>query len=242
VIARLTGRLERVEDASCTLLPGAGLPVGTPGATGADLAIEVLLPAYLAERLKPSTGQSVTFHTLLYLEGQGQGTSFIPRLLGFATPDEREFFELFTTVKGIGNRKALRALALPPAQVASAIAARNTRALVELPEIGKRLAETIIAELVGKVDRFALADLADPDRPGKGLAGAAALPPYPRSTLEAKPRPQPEQDAIDALCALGEQRSEAERKVELALTRADPARRASADSAERILALVYAAR
>src|SRR5712671_6350629 len=96
---------------------------------------------------------------MVYLEGQGQGTSFVPRVLGFATPREREFFELFTTVKGLGNKRALRALAREPVEIAGAIAEKNTRALQELPEIGKRLAETVIAELTGKVEKFVV-DLA----------------------------------------------------------------------------------
>jgi holliday junction DNA helicase RuvA len=234
VIARLAGRLESVDDTggcSALLIPSLGLlpPVAPPIPVAGGLAIEVLLPAYLAKRLKAQVGQSITLHTLLYLEGQGQGTSFIPRLLGFASPSERDFFELFTTVKGIGNRKALRALALPPAEVAAAITRRDTRALVELPEIGKRLAETVVAELVGKVDAFLLGDLGDPDRPA-------------RPTLEAKPRPPAEQDAISALCSLGESRPDAERKVDQALARLGPAERGRADRADQILALVYAGR
>ena len=223
MIARLTGRLESVEGSSAVVLPTGEVPGG--------LAIEIGLPAYLAESLKTRLGATVTFHTLLYLEGQGQGTSFIPRLLGFASPSEREFFELFTTVKGIGNRKALRALALPPAQVAAAIAGRHTKALTELPEIGKRLAETVIAELVGKVDRFVVEGLDD------GTARPAARP-----TVEAKPRPAAEQDAIAALCALGETRADAERKVDQALGRLPADQRAAAGSPDRILALVYAGR
>jgi len=61
---------------------------------------------------------------------------------------------LFTTVKGIGNRKALRALIRPFMETANAIANRDATALTSMPEIGKRSAETIIAQLHGKVDVF----------------------------------------------------------------------------------------
>jgi Holliday junction DNA helicase RuvA len=219
MITRLAGRLERLDEHAAI--------VHTPGA---PWALEVLLPGYLARDLAQRTGQDVTLHTLFYLEGQGQGSSFIPRLIGFTTPDERAFFELFTTVKGIGNRKALRALAEPPARVAAAIAARDAKALVALPEIGKRLAETVIAELHGKVDAYLLGDLPDPDRPA------------PRPTMEGKLRPPAVADAIDALCALGETRADAERKVDLALGRLEPSARARYDAPDKILALVYAGR
>ncbi len=56
----------------------------------------------------------ITLTTFQYLESQGQGSSVIPRLVGFQSTAEREFFELFTTVKGIGNRRALRAMAEDP--------------------------------------------------------------------------------------------------------------------------------
>ena len=85
------------------------------------LTLEVLLPAYLARKLGDQVGKQASFLTHLYLEGQGQGASFIPRLLGFETALDRRFFELFTTVKGIGNRKALRALEVEPAVIARAV-------------------------------------------------------------------------------------------------------------------------
>jgi Holliday junction DNA helicase RuvA len=88
------------------------------------------------------------------MESHNNGAAFIPRLIGFASPHDRAFFELFTTVKGIGNRKALRALQLPFGAVAAAIADKDLDLLKSLPEIGKRTAETIVAELNGKVDRF----------------------------------------------------------------------------------------
>jgi holliday junction DNA helicase RuvA len=216
VISRLSGILESVEEHSATLRVG--------GVVGGDLALEILLPAYVARELSVMEGKTITFHTLCYLEGQGQGTSFEPRLIGFLSPSDRKFFDLFTTVKGIGNKKALRALAERPATVAAAIARRDTRALTALPEIGKRLAETIIAELFGKVDAF----LAGP-------AGAAI------GTIEPLPSRLPPvvQDAIAALCALGETRPDAERKVQLAMERLNGAEIKTADT---LIAAVYSGR
>lgn len=121
---------------------------------------ELLVPAADVPTLVSKIGMPVEFYTLHYFEGQSQGSSFIPRLIGFSCEQDRAFFELFTTVKGIGNRKALRALVRPFMETASAIANRDSTALTSMPEIGKRSAETIIAELHGKVDVFVLEEVA----------------------------------------------------------------------------------
>lgn len=190
MISRIRGRLIAVEDQQSAQVEPEG----------SAFVYEVLLPAYLAERMKASVGKPVTLITLQYLEGQGQGTSFIPRLIGFASELDRRFFDVFTTVKGIGNKKALRAMAVEPARIARAIMARDARALVELPEIGKRMAETIIAELHGKVDVFLTTGEVEQ------LNSAAEIKPLSKGTPA-------EQEAVEALIALGEQRPEAERKI-----------------------------
>lgn len=192
------------------------------------ITLEVMIPAYLARKLSDRIGQQATFLTHLYLEGQGQGASFIPRLIGFESAQDRKFFELFTTVKGIGNRKALRALEVEPAAIARAIAQKDSRELVKLPEIGKRLAETIIAELTGKVDVYlASSELAELKPAGTGAAPA-------RADVAG-----PEYEAVEALVALGEGRGEAERMVQQAVLRHQGSVLKSADE---ILGVVYGGR
>ena len=93
-----------------------------------SVTYEVLMPAYTAARLaadRSQIGKPFTFHTLHYLESQSQGAMMVPRLAGFTSPHDRQFFELFTTVKGIGQRKALRAMSLTIGQIAGAIADRD---------------------------------------------------------------------------------------------------------------------
>jgi len=193
MIERIEGKLASIEGAEAVIEPG-----------GWPMSLRVLLPAYLTGRLADRAGEAVEFRTLCYLEGQGQGTSFVPRLVGFATAAERRFFELFTTVKGVGSRKALRAMAAEPAVIARAIAGRDAKALVALPEIGKRLAETIIAELDGKVASFlSTAELDDAlevaqRAPAGGLTGSGS-------------------EAMAALMALGESPESAERMVRAAM-------------------------
>lgn len=158
------------------------------------LRVEALLPGYFAERLAGLEGQTITLHTRLHLEAQGQGTSFIPRLLGFPSENDRAFFELFTSVKGVGAKKALRAMAAEPGEIAAAISGRDPKALQKLPEVGKRLAETMVAELHGKVDRWAIGSAIVEARPSAATSG-------------------PAEDAIATLVALGETRADAERLV-----------------------------
>jgi Holliday junction DNA helicase RuvA len=192
VIASLEGELISAEDGVALVQVGA-------------MSYEVLVPAADVPALAGRRGAVVRFVTLHYLEGQGQGSSFWPRLIGFRSADDRDFFELFTTVKGIGVRKALRALQRPFAEVAAAIARRDEKALTALPEIGKKMAETIVVELKDKVARFtATAGGGKGAAPTEGgasvtaLAGAAG-------------------DAVIVLVQLGEPRPMAERLIERAL-------------------------
>lgn len=192
MLTRIRGQLDHLEGHTAAVIPD-GL---------AGLTLGVALPAYLAAdltgRTLVGTGPvEVEFHTLLLFEGTSQGVNLTPRLIGFANPSDRAFFELFTTVKGLGARRGLRAMARPPAWIAGRIAERDTKALQELPEIGKRLADTMVAELSGKVADFALAQ-------PSGTAAAAPAEP----AMEG-----PAAEAVGALVALGQTRAEAERLI-----------------------------
>lgn len=180
---------------------------------------ELLIPAADEPHLSALVGQTVGFHTLHYLEVQGQGATYIPRLIGFRSAQDRAFFELFTTVKGLGARKALRALQVPFQTVAEAIAGKDIDLLISLPEIGKRTAETIVAELRGKVDRFV-----EPKPVGVEGGTPAAL--SGRSALI--------QDAVTVLTMLGEPKVRARLLVDRALD-AD----STIDSADALVAAAY---
>ncbi len=143
MIAALTGELRHVHPDRVHLQAGAML-------------FELLVPASDVPLLQSGVGESMTFHTIFYLEGDGTGGSMEPRLIGFLRPEDKKFFEKFITVKGIGPKKALRALIHPAGEIAQAIESKDTRFLVGLPQIGKRMAEQIVAELAGKVAGFAI--------------------------------------------------------------------------------------
>jgi Holliday junction DNA helicase RuvA len=220
MLARLRGTLESLSSNTALIAIDSGA------------AYEVLLPAVLADDLAARTGSTITLHTVQYLEGQSQGASFIPRLIGFASRDERRFFELFTTVKGLGAKRALRALAAPFPRIAAAVADRDTRFLQTLPEIGKRLAETIVAELHGKVDPFLVpASASSSIEPKSGGVPGASIGSDPALAASAR-------QAIDALVHLGDSRLDAEELVRRALRDA----RSEPRSADDLLAAAFALR
>jgi Holliday junction DNA helicase RuvA len=160
------------------------------------LGYEVLVPAYALGELAALRGRRVVLHTLDYLEGSATGGNFIPRLVGFSRDEDRSFFSRFITVKGIGIRKGLRALAQPIAAVATAIESGDTASLVRLPGIGKRAAEQIVAELRGKLEAFAInATTADPEHAWT----------------------QAQRDAVTILVTLGERNHDAQRWLERAM-------------------------
>jgi Holliday junction DNA helicase RuvA len=122
----------------------------------------------------------------------------IPRLIGFQRGVERGFFEKLITVPNVGPTTATKALAFSVSTIARWIEAGDTAALGKLPSIGRRTAETIVAQLRGKVTEEAL--LADegfdaPPRPAVAVPSDVA------------------RDTADALVALGYARGEAERLV-----------------------------
>lgn len=187
MISALTGELVRVGSDRAYLQAGAML-------------FEVLVPAADAPALESQRGQPVTLHTLLYLEGDPNRGNLEPRLLGFLREQDRGFFELFTTVKGIGPKTALRALTVPIEQIAGSIENKDARALVQLDGIGKRTAELIVAELAGKCGKFV----------------GTPLPPARRGQVAVARRSDLEEDALAALMALGERRPDAERLLDRA--------------------------
>src|SRR4051794_11066012 len=186
MIASLTGELVHVDDDRLHLRVG-------------PIVYQLLAPAADLNLLQAGVGEEMTFHTLMYLQGDSNGGNIEPRLIGFLRREDKKFFEKFITVKGIGPKKALKALALPVGEIAQAIESKDARFLCELPEIGKRTAEQIVAELSGKVQEFATPVVA-------GGATAASIAGMRRTPVE--------EDAIMALVALGERRNDAEHLLE----------------------------
>ncbi|HEY0237316.1 MAG TPA: Holliday junction branch migration protein RuvA [Friedmanniella sp.] len=78
-------------------------------------------------------------------------------LFGFASADEREFFELLITATGVGPKLAQAALAvLSPDELRSAIATENLVVLCKVPGIGRKGAQRIVLELKDKINAVGL--------------------------------------------------------------------------------------
>jgi hypothetical protein len=130
---------------------------------------EVLVPELVRRALQQKLGQNVTLHTLEFLEGNPTRGNLVPRLVGFLSEVEREFFELICEVDGVGVRKALRAIVRPVGEIATAIEEQDAALLSTLPGIGAATAERMIAKLRRRMPKFALLVAREaPDQAGPG--------------------------------------------------------------------------
>jgi len=183
MITTLAGTLHRIHEDRCEMSVG-------------PLRVELLIPAADVEELGAKIGQDIELFTVFYLEGDASGGNLTPRLIGFLREQDRGFYNAFVTVKGIGPKKALRALTVPAAEVAAAIELKDVKALTKLPQVGKRAAEQIVATLAGKVGVYA--GDAVIESPGNVAVKLSS----------------DEEDAVSTLVALGERRGDAEAVLE----------------------------
>jgi len=154
VIATLAGRLRRKLEDRVILECGG-------------LGYEVFLPPIAFRQIEHVTAGPGEKGSELELVVYYHATRDQPRpvLIGFTSDLDKEFFEKLITVKDIGPMVAARALALPVAELAAAIARQDEKFLRGLPGIGPQKAKNIVAQLQSKVAKFALV-----------RAGAAAEP------------------------------------------------------------------
>lgn len=143
MITKITGRLVALFDERAVLAAG-------------PFEYEVFIPDYTRRQLQSELQKEVALHTIEYFDGNPMQGRMSPRLLGFLTETERDFFDLFCSVDGVGSKKALRAMVRPVKEIASAIEDQNVKTLAGLPGIGPATAERIVAKLRRKVPKFAL--------------------------------------------------------------------------------------
>src|SRR3954468_7328306 len=98
MITAITGALNRVLDEEVRLQSG-------------PFEYSVLVPEFVRRQLQTRLGEEVTLHPSPFLGGNQSPTRAVPRLIGFWSEPELEFFVLFCTVDKVGVRKALKALA-----------------------------------------------------------------------------------------------------------------------------------
>jgi Holliday junction DNA helicase RuvA len=144
LITRISGRLLALSEETATL-------------ECPPFEYQVLVPEFTRRHLQPLVGQPVVLETIHYLDGNPQkGGRMVPRLIGFATAIEREFFDHFCQVDGVGAKKALRAMVRPVQDIARAIEQQDFRSVATLPGIGPAMSERIVAKLRRKMGKYAL--------------------------------------------------------------------------------------
>ncbi len=160
----------------------------------------VQIPDFTRRHLQPLVGEDVALHTIHYFEGNPQkGGRMVPRLVGFLSEVEREFFEQFCSVDGVGAKKALRAMVRPVQDIAKAIEQQDFKSVATLPGIGAAMSERIVAKLRRKMGKFALL-----------ISSSAASPEdhIERSVVD---------DTYQILCALGHTEVDARQLLEAAM-------------------------
>lgn len=143
MITRITGKLVNLGETAAQIEAG-------------PFHYEVLVPEFVRRQLHAKLDEEVSLRTIEFLEGNPQKGRMIPRLIGFLSPAELEFFDLICSVDGVGVRKALRAMVRPVREVAEAIEDQDPKQLSTLPGIGPAMADRIIAKLRRKMAKFAL--------------------------------------------------------------------------------------
>ena len=208
MISQITGSVDHISENTLTLRV-------------AGISYEVFIPSSVLQNLggtlqKDSEVSLVTYHYF-----QADPSKSIPILIGFSNRIEKEFFEKFITVSGVGPKAAVKALKPPIPDIAQAIDAGNLPFLKSLPGIGEQRAKEIIAKLQGKMGKFSLM---------RGSEHASTNGKSPKAT----PAGGAEEEALEILNQLQYKKDEAKEMVRKALLRS-----AGAASAEEILNEVY---
>lgn len=120
------------------------------------ICYQVFIPQAVMQRLNENISQDEKISFITYHYYQVEPSRSIPVLIGFLNEIEKEFFESFITVSGIGPRAAVRALNQPISLIAKAIDDANIDFLKSLPGIGQQRAKEIVAKLQNKVGKFGL--------------------------------------------------------------------------------------
>lgn len=145
----------------------------------------------------------ISLHTYSAIQEQDKGMLYTHLhiredahiLYGFSEVAEKELFLMLISVSGVGAATARMMLSsLKPDEIVRAIANGNTKQLESIKGIGRKSAERIVLELRDKIGKTTL---------------DANIPALKNNTLE--------QDALNALIALGIPRAAGEQAVQKAL-------------------------
>ena len=143
MISEINGKLKKKKESSVVLDVNG-------------ICYEVMIPPAVMKNLKPDNSESQIINLKVYHYYQMDPSKAIPVLVGFLNEIEKDFFEQFITVSGVGPKAACRALSLSFNVIAEAIDKGDMALLKTLPGIGEQKAREIIAKLQGKVGKFCL--------------------------------------------------------------------------------------
>jgi holliday junction DNA helicase RuvA len=205
MISHITGKLKKKKDLSVVIDVGG-------------ISYEVMVPAVVIQSLDKARREDGSFELVTYHYYQMDPSKAIPVLIGFVNEIEKEFFEKFITVSGVGPKAACKALNISFSAIASAIDRGDMTLLKTLPGIGEQRAREIIAKLQGKVGKFALIQ-----------DGSVAGPVTGKDDIK--------EEAINVLLQLQYKRKEAEEMIEKAVRR-----NVKLSSCEELLNEVYKSR
>jgi holliday junction DNA helicase RuvA len=180
VIAMLNGRL-RVRDAGRLVVETGGV------------GYEIFVPLGTYYRM-PGVGDAVE------LEIRQVVREDAVLLYGFASPSEKQAFDLLMGVQHVGPKLALAVLSvLSPEDLVSAITHEDVERIDAVPGVGAKVAERIVRELRDKISALSL--VAAPQRASPMANGHAA-----GGSMQ--------DDALSALINLGYKPTEAKRAVD----------------------------
>jgi len=120
------------------------------------ICYEILVPPVVMRSIEKNHQDNEKISLVTFYYHQLEPNRSIPVLIGFNNDIEKEFFEHFISVSGVGPRTAVKAFNIPISRIAQAIDEGDINLLSSLPGIGKQKAKEIIAKLQGKVGKFGL--------------------------------------------------------------------------------------
>lgn len=208
MICQLTGVVAHVSENTLTL-------------SVAGISYEIFIPTSVIKNLAGKLEKNCEVTLVTYHYYQTDPSKSIPILIGFSNRIEKEFFEKFITVSGVGPKAAVRALKPPIPEIAAAIDSGDLSFLKSLPGIGEQRAKEIIAKLQGKMGKFGLMRSENNTRNGS-------------KTVQAGQDSDAPTEALEILTQLQYKKDEAREMVQKAL-----GRKPDASSAEEILNEVY---
>lgn len=143
MISRITGNVTDRKDGALIIKSG-------------NLSYEILIPIAVMKGMEDAGDSGAEVELVTYHYYQMEPSRAVPVLIGFSNEVEKEFFEKFISVSGVGPKAACKALAQPFSSIAGAIDSGDIAFLKGLPGIGEQRARLIVAKLQGKVGKFGL--------------------------------------------------------------------------------------